>query len=98
MLINRNLLRIEITDSTFSEADLDKRKTDVCVKLGISKDQADYFVVSGKLSNNTYSTDGDTLKIGMKDGSLKELSETSEIYNLSEDNKPTNKYFITSLK
>jgi HD superfamily phosphohydrolase len=98
MLINRNLLRIEITDSTFSEADLDKRKTDVCVKLGISKDQADYFVVSGKLSNNTYSTDGDTLKIGMKDGSLKELSETSEIYNLSEDNKPTIKYFITSLK
>jgi len=51
-----------------------------------------------KLSNKTYSSLGDSLKIGMKDGTLKELSETSEVYNLSDDHKPTIKYFITSLK
>lgn len=98
MLINRNLLKIEIAESPFDSATIEKRRTAVCDQIGIPKEQADYFVITGKLSNNTYSTQGDTLKIGMKDGSLKELSETSEIYNLSDDNKPTIKYFITSIK
>jgi hypothetical protein len=34
----------------------------------------------------------------MKNGELKELSETSEIYNLTNDQKPQVKYYITSLK
>jgi hypothetical protein len=34
----------------------------------------------------------------MKDGTLKELSETSEIYNLTNDQRPQIKYFITSVK
>jgi len=96
-LIQRNLLKIKIAETPYSAEEIAARKQEVCTQLGIPLEEADYFIVAGKLSNNTYNTDGDTLKIGMKDGSLKELSEASEIYNLSADNKPTIKYFITSL-
>jgi HD superfamily phosphohydrolase len=96
-LIQRNLLKIKIAETPYSTEEIAARKQEVCTQLGIPPEEADYFIVAGKLSNNTYNTDGDTLKIGMKDGSLKELSEASEIYNLSADNKPTIKYFITSI-
>jgi HD superfamily phosphohydrolase len=98
MIINRNLLKINVVDQAITAEDVANQKKYVATKLGISEEEADYFVAIGKLSNNTYSADGDSLKIGMKDGGLKELSETSEIYNLSQVNKPHIKYFITSLK
>ena len=98
MIINRNLLKINISDNEFSKEEIEKRLMAISAKLNITKAEASYFVITGKLSNNTYSPYGDSLKIGMKDGSLKELSETSEIYNLAHDNKPTVKYFITNVK
>ncbi|MDB9883059.1 HD domain-containing protein [Bacteroidia bacterium] len=98
MIINRNLLKINISDNEFSKNEIEKRLIAISEKLSITKAAASYFVITGKLSNNTYSPYGDSLKIGMKDGSLKELSETSEIYNLAYHNKPTVKYFITNVK
>ncbi len=98
MIINRNLFKIAVADEAITLEEVAQQKSYVATKLGITLEEADYFVVTGKLSNNTYSADGDSLKIGMKEGGLKELSETSEIYNLSQVNKPHIKYFITSLK
>ncbi|NNJ55056.1 MAG: hypothetical protein HKP14_02945 [Bacteroidia bacterium] len=98
MLINRNLPKIELSDQPFSDSYCQSKIEDVCTKLGITKDEAKHFVVNGKLSNSTYSTEGDPLKIGLKNGELKDLSEASEIYNISNDNKPQIKFFITYLK
>jgi HD superfamily phosphohydrolase len=98
MLIDRDLPKIEIFDTKISSALIQEKTDEVCSKLGINPEEASYFVNTGNLSNNAYSIDGDSLKIGMKDGSLKELSETSEIYNLAHAQKPQIKYFITSIK
>lgn len=98
MILQRNLLRIEISETPYNEQYINEKKTDASTKLGIDKDLCSYFVTTGKLSNKAYSSDGNALKIGMKDGSLKELSETSEIYNLTNGQKPQIKYFITSMK
>lgn len=98
MILQRNLLRIEISETPYNEQYINERKQDVASKLGIDISECHYFVATGKLSNKAYSTDGNALKIGMKDGTLKELSETSEIYNLTNGQKPQIKYFITSVK
>jgi HD superfamily phosphohydrolase len=98
MMIERNLLKIEIADVPYSEAYIKEKEAEASEALAIDLDLSKYFVTSGKLSNNAYSSDGNSLKIGMKDGSLKELSETSEIYNLTNDQRPQIKYFITSIK
>ena len=50
------------------------------------------------MQNSAYTIDGDSLAIGMKNGELKDLSEASEIYNLSSDQRPQIKYFMTYLK
>lgn len=98
MLINRHLLKIKVVDQKIEDEFIAKKESEVATKLGISAEEAKYFVTTGKMSNSAYSIDGDNLKIGMKDGSLKELSETSEIYNLAQDQKPQVKYFITYTK
>ncbi len=98
MLINRNLPKISISDSPISAEELKSKKKEVLEKLNINEDELDYFITTGKLTNSAYSVEGDSLKIGMKNGELKELTQTSEIYNLSVENKPQVKYFITSIK
>ena len=62
------------------------------------KEEAAYFVIAGSMQNSAYTIDGDSLAIGMKNGELKDLSEASEIYNLSSDQRPQIKYFMTYLK
>jgi HD superfamily phosphohydrolase len=98
MLTDRNLPKIKVSEEHISDKEIDKQKAIASKRLNISVEEADYFIHTGTLSNKTYSSEGDALKIGLKDGSLKDLSETSEIYNVSWDNKPQVKYFITYLK
>ncbi len=98
MLINRTLLKIELSDTPISTNKINQAIKDVTHLLQVSNEEATYFVTTGELKNKAYSNLGNTLKIGMKNGELKELSETSEIYNLTHDQEPHVKYFITSLK
>jgi hypothetical protein len=98
MIIERNLLKIEIADVPYSAEYINAKETEAARVLEVDANLTKYFVTSGKLSNKAYSSDGNSLKIGMKDGTLKELSETSEIYNLTNDQRPQIKYFITSVK
>jgi hypothetical protein len=98
MIIERDLLKIEIADVPYSPEYINAKETEAARFFKVDSNLAKYFVTSGKLSNKAYSSDGNSLKIGMKDGTLKELSETSEIYNLTNDQRPQIKYFITSVK
>lgn len=98
MLINRDLLKIELFDSPISSQSVNEKISETSKYLNINLPDASYFVSVGELKNNAYTSIGDSLKIGMKNGELKELSETSEIYNLTNHQKPQVKYYITSLK
>lgn len=98
MLINRDLLKIELFDSPISSQNVNEKISETSKYLNINLSDASYFVSVGELKNNAYTSIGDSLKIGMKNGELKELSETSEIYNLTNHQKPQVKYYITSLK
>jgi HD superfamily phosphohydrolase len=98
MLINRDLLKIELFDSPISRQSVNEKISETSKHLKINLSDASYFVSVGELKNNAYTSIGTSLKIGMKNGELKELSETSEIYNLTNHQKPQVKYYITSLK
>jgi len=98
MLVERNLLQIELFNQPIPLKMITGKIQEVASALQINMDEAKHFVTIGELTNKAYSSFGNSLKIGMKNGELKELSETSEIYNLTNDQVPHVKYFITSLK
>jgi hypothetical protein len=91
MLINRDLLKIELFDSPISRQSVNEKISETSKHLKINLSDASYFVSVGELKNNAYTSIGNSLKIGMKNGELKELSETSEIYNLTNHQKPQGK-------
>lgn len=98
MLIDRTLPKVEISNKPFDEEYIQEKKQTTAKRLSIDEKDTSYFVITGSMSNSAYNKDGNTLKIGLKNGSLKELSETSEIYNLSSEQRPQIKYFMTYLK
>lgn len=98
MLINRNLFKISIHNRPIEESEFKLELDLVMSKYNLTEEQAKYFVVKDTIANTAYSSTGAALKIGYKDGSLVDIDETSEVYNLKDHRVPQVKYFICSAK
>jgi hypothetical protein len=55
----------------------------------------DYFVHVGVLKNDAYQSDGGGIRIMKKDGSLVDVAEASDNYNLASLKDTVTKYYIT---
>ncbi len=94
-LLNRHLLRIEISDAPFPEEvvqDLKARAADL-LKIE-SPHELSYFVFSDHISNNAYSTGDDNINILYKDHTIKDITEASDMLNHSVLEKTVSKYFL----
>ena len=66
------------------------------INMNISKDEASYFIFSNKVSNSLYSTNSSNINILFKNGEIKDLSKSSDQFNLEALSKTINKYFLCS--
>lgn len=74
-LMERKLYRVKLQAQPIDE-DLVKEKTkEVMKKLGITEEEAQYFVFTGSTSNTTYSTKDERINILFKDGAVKDISQ-----------------------
>lgn len=95
MLINRNLPKINIMNKAVGDDELEKVIIEAAQKLNISKEDAAYFVNTGEMSNKTYSSESEQIKIRYKNGQVIDIADASETYGLSENKKAMVKYFIS---
>lgn len=93
-LTARKLSRIEVQYEQFSDEIVDYYCNKVNDVLGISRDDVDYFVFTGEISNNTYTTTDDRIKILMKSGDIKDITEASDMLNQSVLAKTVVKHFL----
>ncbi len=93
-LINRKLFKIKISKEQFSEADVVAKKEAIAEKMGITLEEANYFVHTSKLVNNAYNQEKQTINLLMKNGNTIDLTEASDNLNISALTKPVEKYFI----
>lgn len=94
MIINRNLLRIEISKNKFNPDLLNTRIESLVHKDKISRTEAEYFVFSGKISNQAYQENYQTINILYKTGDIEDIVEASDQLNLRALSKPVSKYYI----
>ena len=94
MIINRNLLRIEISKNKFNLDLLKTRIESLVTKDKISRTEAEYFVFSGKISNQAYQENYQTINILYKTGDIEDIVEASDQSNLRALSKPVSKYYI----
>jgi len=93
-LVNRKLLKIEISKTPFSQERIDQELNIIQKQLSISREEAKYFVYAEKLTNNAYNEDKENINLLFKNGETIELSKASDNLNISALAKPVEKYCL----
>ena len=97
-IINRKLYKIELSNAPIANENL-KIKTDaILARFPEVKEHLHYFVFTGSITNELYDPGEDKIKILYKNGETVDITEASEIINISLNNRKSEKYFICSLR
>ena len=97
-IVNRKLFKIEIGAEAFDEARRNKYISELAQKLSISEKDAEYFVCTDTVSTNMYSREDDRIGILFNNGNVKDISEASDMLNISLLSKEVKKYYFCYLR
>jgi len=93
-LVERKLLRIEISDTPFDEDYVYSLKQKVQQVFDITAEEADYFVFSEEVANNAYNPYFDKIHVLYKDNRVLDITESSDQLNINLLTKTVRKYFL----
>jgi HD superfamily phosphohydrolase len=97
-LVNRNLFKIEMSQTPVSEAIL-KEKTAIYARIhGLSLEDASYLLSSDEITTDMYNEEDDNIAILYKDGTIKDISIASDMLNIQLLSKQIKKYFLCFLR
>lgn len=94
MILNRDLLKIQITEDKPDKADLLIIKNKFMQIASISEKESAYFVFKGKLKNQAYSKSSAPIYILKKDNSIEDVVEASDQMYLKALSKEVTKYYV----
>lgn len=94
MLVNRQLFKVEMRKSAFSAEYIHEKREAIQKNLGVTAEEADYFIVSEKIDNKAYSSAAESIQIRFKDGTLKDVAAASDHLNLSALSQTVEKFFL----
>jgi len=94
MIINRDLLKIEISNNQIEKIKLDIHIISLTDKYNITKEEAAYFVFKGDVSNQAYQLNNQNINILFKTGKVLDIVDASDHLNLKVLSKPVTKYYI----
>jgi HD superfamily phosphohydrolase len=92
-LIDRNLFKIKLSGTPFSVNKLTHLKEMSVNKFGITREEAEFFVIDGEITNNAYDAEAESINILYKNGKLKDIKVASDI-NLEGLTKTVRKHFV----
>lgn len=96
--INRRLFKVEIrTEPTENEYQQNILKL-YMQRFNITANEAQYFMGDEVVSTDTYSPEDDNINILMKDGSIKDIAEASDMLNIQVLTKKVQKHFFCYYK
>ena len=95
-ILNREILKIRIQKIKFNKKTISENRLNMMKKENINLNESKYFIFSDKVSNSLYSIHESNIKILFKDGNIKDLSYSSDQFNLKVLAKTINKYFLCS--
>ncbi len=94
MIINRDLLKIEISTQPF-DVTTEKDKIKKCaLLLDISEQEAQYFVFSGTIANQAYHQNKQNINILYESDKIVDIVQATDQFNLEALSKPVTKYFM----
>jgi len=94
-LMNRQLNYVEMSNDKPDEKLLTKLKKAAIDYFDISESEVDYLVYSKTISNSAYQVGDGSIKILMKNGTIKDITQASDLSNLEVLSKKVQKYIVS---
>ena len=94
MIINRDLLKIQLTGDKVAIDDLNPLKERFAAENNISIADTNYFIFKGKIKNQAYDKEAEPIRILKKDRTVEDVIESSDQLNLKSLSKSVTKYYI----
>lgn len=95
--INRRLFKISVLSQPMSAAEVEALEDQYMDAFQVSAHEAHYFWAEEKVSNETYAPDAEGIKIKFKNGELKDITESSDMFNLDVLTKEASKLYLCYL-
>lgn len=93
-MTDRKLFKVEVTSEPASEERIEELKELISKKLNISREDAHYFVSVPRIEKNMYDPADDSIDILYNDGSIKNIAEASDMFNISLLSCKVSKYYL----
>ncbi|SMG35173.1 HD domain-containing protein [Sphingobacterium psychroaquaticum] len=94
-LMQRNLLRTELRNASFSEEEVKQVRAKVKAHFRLTEEEVDYFVYTQVVRNSAYDLKQNNIKILNKQGVVQDITEASDLSNLEALAKSVEKYAIS---
>lgn len=93
-LINRNIFQVEVHEEPIREEQLAELRLEISQKAGIDLDDASYLMSVNTIQKDMYDVNDDRIGILYKDGTIRDIADSSEILNISLLSKKIRKYYL----
>jgi len=90
----RRLFKIELQKEPLGQERLQAAREEAQSRLGLSRQEVNYFVFTRSVTNKAYSSSGDQIQILYKDNTVKDVAEASDMLSLPVLSKIVKKYFL----
>lgn len=95
-LVDRHLFRTELKNEPITDTEIELLKTAIKKEFSFNNDSdCDYLVSTGMITNNAYIPEHDKINILNKDGTVVDISASSDQLNVSILTKAVSKYFVS---
>ena len=94
-MLDRRIFKVEVSEEPASEERIAELADRIAEEMAISHDDARRYMMSqNTIQKDMYNVDDDSIKILYKDGSLKDISEASELLNVQLLSKKITKFYL----
>ncbi len=93
-MLDRHVFKVEVSEEPVSQQRIDSLVEEMSAAMGISPDDARMLISVNTIQKDMYSMDDDHIDILYKDGTIKDVSEASELLNVALLSKKIRKYYL----
>ena len=93
-LVDRKLFKVEVTEEPPTEEHLKEIRSRIATAMSINEDETRYMMSLTEIGKDMYNPEDDSIGILYKDGTVRDISEASEILNVQLLSKKIRKYYL----
>ena len=93
-MLDRRIFKVEVLDEPPTEEHIAQIRAQIAQSMDIDEQEADYMMSLNTIQKDMYSVDDDSIDILYKDGTIRDITNASEILNVALLSKKIRKYYF----